>query len=104
MLECSEHTEVKSGLFLDVIVRKGAAILQLLAGEDQALLIRGDTLLILDLGLHVVDGVRGLHLERDGLPSEGLDEDLHTTTTTRDYEDTLVTRSESNSATYGLPR
>jgi hypothetical protein len=33
--------------------------------------------LILDLGLDVVDGVRGLHLEGDGLPRESLYEDLH---------------------------
>jgi len=33
----------------DVVVRQGASILQLLAGEDQTLLIRGDALLILDL-------------------------------------------------------
>ena len=48
-------TQVESRLFLDVIVRKGAAILQLLAGEDQALLIRRNTLLILNLVLHVVE-------------------------------------------------
>jgi len=42
---------VKGRLLLDVVVRKGAAVLELLAGEDQALLIRGDSLLVLDLGL-----------------------------------------------------
>jgi hypothetical protein len=31
----------------------------------------------LDLGLDIVDGVRGLNLEGDGLTREGLDEDLH---------------------------
>ena len=34
-------------------------------------------LLVLDLGLDIVDGVRGLNLEGDGLAREGLDEDLH---------------------------
>jgi hypothetical protein len=38
--------EVKSALLLDVVVGEGAAILKLLASEDQALLVRGDTLLI----------------------------------------------------------
>ncbi len=33
--------------------------------------------LTLNLGLDIVDGVRGLHLEGDGLAREGLDEDLH---------------------------
>jgi hypothetical protein len=37
-----EH-EVEGGLLLDVVVRKGAAILQLLPGEDQALLVRRDS-------------------------------------------------------------
>ena len=31
----------------------------------------------LDLGLDVLNGVRGLDLKGDGLPGEGLDEDLH---------------------------
>ena len=31
----------------------------------------------LDLGLDVFDGIAGLHLEGDGLPSQGLHEDLH---------------------------
>jgi len=49
--------EVQGGLLLDVVVREGSAILQLLASEDQTLLIRGDTFLILDLLLHGLDGV-----------------------------------------------
>ena len=35
--------QVESGLLLDVVVRKGAAILKLLTSKDKALLIRGDT-------------------------------------------------------------
>jgi hypothetical protein len=65
--------KVEGRLLLDVVVRKGAAVLELLAGEDKALLVRGDTLLVLDLGLDVVDGVRRLNLEGDGLAREGLD-------------------------------
>lgn len=34
-------------------------------------------MLTLDLGLDIVNGVRGLHLEGDSLTREGLDEDLH---------------------------
>jgi len=56
---------------------KGAAILELLAREDEALLIRGDALLVLDFLLHVLDSVGGLHIEGDGLTREGLHEDLH---------------------------
>ena len=47
--------EVESGLLLDIVIGQGAAILKLLAGEDQALLIRRNAFLILDLGLYIVD-------------------------------------------------
>lgn len=60
------------------------AVLELLAGEDEALLVRGDALLVLDLGLYVVDGVAALNLKRDRLARESLDEDLHTTAQTED--------------------
>jgi hypothetical protein len=66
--------KVKSRLLLDVVVGKGAAILELLSGEDQALLVWGNALLVLDLGLDVVDGVGGLDLKGDGLARKGLDE------------------------------
>merc|ERR1719266_2683600 len=71
----SEH-KMECALLLDVVVGKSPSILKLLASEDQPLLIWGDSLLVLDLGLDVLDGVRGLHLEGDGLTGEGLDEDL----------------------------
>merc|ERR1719431_869228 len=71
-----EH-KVEGALLLDVVVGEGPAVLQLLAGEDEPLLVRGDALLVLDLGLDVLDGVRRLHLEGDGLAGQGLHEDLH---------------------------
>ena len=58
---------------LDVIIRKSAAILELLSRKDKSLLVGGDSLLILNLGLHIVDCVRGLNLEGNGLTREGLD-------------------------------
>jgi len=58
--------EVESGFFLDVIVGEGAAVFELFAGEDQALLVRWDAFFILDLGFDVVDGIRGLDFEGDG--------------------------------------
>ena len=42
------------------------------------------TLFVLNLGLDVVDGVARLHLQGDGLASQGLDEDLHATTQAQD--------------------
>jgi len=68
---------VKGGLLLDVVVRKGTAIFKLLSSKNQALLIRGDSFLILDLSLNVVNGIRGLNLKGDGLSSQGFNEDLH---------------------------
>jgi len=76
--------QVKGGLLLDVIIRKCTAVLELLAGEDKTLLIRRDTLLVLDLCLHVVDGVRGLNLQRDRLSGKSLHENLHTAAQTQD--------------------
>ena len=64
-------------LLLDIVVGQRSSILELFAGEDQTLLIRGDALLVLDLRLDVVDGVAGLDIECDGLTREGFDEYLH---------------------------
>ena len=58
---------MKGGFFLDVVVAEGAAVFELLASEDQSLLIRRNALLVLNLSLDVLDGVRRLHVERDGL-------------------------------------
>ena len=68
--------EVEGRLLLDVVVRESAAVLELLAREDQALLVWGDALLVLDLGLDVLDRVGRLNLERDCLARQRLDEDL----------------------------
>jgi len=54
-------------LLLNIVVRKGAAVLQLLSSEDQTLLIWGNSLLVLDLGLDVLDGVRGLDIQSNRL-------------------------------------
>lgn len=69
--------QVQGALLLDVVVAQGAAILELLASKDESLLVGGNALLVLDLGLDVVDGVGRLHLKGDRLPREGLDENLH---------------------------
>ena len=62
--------EMESGLLLDVVVRKSSAIFQLLTGEDESLLIWGDTFFVLDLSLDIFDGVCWLDIEGDGLRSE----------------------------------
>ena len=46
--------QVKSRLFLDVVIGEGTYVLKLLSGEDETLLIRGNSFLVLDLGLYVI--------------------------------------------------
>ena len=58
------------------VVSKGAAILELLASEDQTLLIRGDLFPILNLLLDVLDTVGGVDIQGDSLTSQSLDEKL----------------------------
>ena len=45
--------KVKGRLFLDVVVAQSAAVFQLLAGEDQTLLIWGNSLLVLDFSFDI---------------------------------------------------
>ena len=61
---------------LNVVVAQRAAILELLSGENQALLIRRDALLVLNLGLDIVNRVAGLNVESNGLPGKSFDENL----------------------------
>lgn len=68
---------MERGIFLNVVVGHRAAILELLAGENESLLIRWNSLFILNLLLHVLDRVRRLHIERDRLARQSLHEDLH---------------------------
>merc|ERR1719373_1005591 len=68
---------MKSGLFLDVVVRKSSAIFKLLSSKDQPLLIWWDSFLVLNLGLHIFNRVRWLNFQSDGLSSKSLDKDLH---------------------------
>ncbi len=58
---------MQRGLLLDVVVGERAAVLELFPGENETLLVRWDALLVLDFRLHVLDGVRRLDFERDGL-------------------------------------
>ena len=59
---------------LDVVIAQSTTIFELLAREDQPLLIWWNSFLVLDLGFDIVDCVGGLDLKSDGLAREGLDE------------------------------
>ena len=76
--------QVQGRFLLDVVVAERTPIFELLPGEDQTLLIRGDAFLVLDLLLHVLDGVAWLHVKGDCFARQSLDEDLHTTTKAQD--------------------
>ena len=54
------------------------------SSENESLLIWWDTFLVLDLGLDILNGVSWFNIESDGLTSESLDEDLHTTSESED--------------------
>merc|ERR1712012_962454 len=73
---------MQSGLLLDVVVREGTAILKLFASKNQPLLVWGNAFLVLDLSLDIFNGVRWFNLKSDGLASQGLDKNLHTSTET----------------------
>ena len=68
---------MERGFLLDVVVRQRPAVLELLAGKDEPLLVWRDPLLVLDLGLDHLNAVGCLDLERDGLAGQRLYKDLH---------------------------
>lgn len=74
--------KMKSRFLLNVTLQKGATIFRfkLFAGEDEVLLVWWDTFLVLD----IVDSVGGFNFEDNSLVSQGLHEDLHTTTKAED--------------------
>ena len=76
MSSAETKDQVKGGLLLNVVIRKGASIFKLLSGEDQTLLVRRNTFLVLDLGLDILNRVSGLNIESDGLSGKSLDENL----------------------------
>merc|ERR1711970_881532 len=76
--------KMKGRLLLDVVVRQSSSIFQLLSSKDQSLLIWRNTFLVLDLCLNILNGITRLYLQSDGLASQGLDKDLHTSSQSQD--------------------
>jgi len=76
--------QVKGGFLLDVVVGQCPTIFKLFSSKDQPLLIWGNAFLVLDLSLDIFNGVRGFNLKGDGLASQGLDKNLHTSPQSED--------------------
>jgi len=49
------ENQMQGAFLLDVVIRKSSSILELLSSKDQSLLIWGNSLLILDLSLDILD-------------------------------------------------
>jgi len=67
-------------LLLDIVVRQSPSIFQLFSGKDEPLLVWRNAFFVLDFGLDILDGVRSLNLQGDGLSGQRFDKDLHTST------------------------
>ena len=74
---------MQRGLLLDVVVGESAAVRELQATKDQALLVGRDPLFVLDLGFDVFNRVGRFDVQRDGLAGQRFDEDLTTTAETK---------------------
>jgi hypothetical protein len=74
--EQAQH-EVQRGFLLHLVLGEREVILKLLAAVDEALLVRGDAFLVLDIGLDSADGVRGLALHVDNFVAECFAKSLH---------------------------
>lgn len=70
---------------LDLIIRKYAVVLELLACKDKALDVCWNSLYFLDLRLDNVDGVIRLDLKGNSLTRQGLDECMHPPSQSQDW-------------------
>ena len=61
---------MKGRFFLDIIVRQSPTVLKLFASKNQALLVRRDAFLVLNLALHIVDRIGRLNFECDCFTSD----------------------------------
>ena len=62
-----EGGQLQGAFLLDIVIRQGTAVRQKLAAEIQVLLIRCDTVLVLDLLLDIIDAVAAFYLQRQRL-------------------------------------
>merc|ERR1712113_836869 len=77
---------MKGRFFLNIVVGKCSSIFKLFSCEDQSLLLRWNSLFVLDLGLDIRDRVIGLDIKGNRLSGEGFDENLHGTTSESEHK------------------
>jgi hypothetical protein len=75
---------MESEFLWDVVVANCILILEALGCEDKSLLFDGDSFLIENLSFDGLNFIGWLNIEGDDLSSEGLDEDLHSTSESED--------------------
>jgi len=68
--------QVQRRFLLNVVIAQRATILKLFARKDEALLIGRDSFLVLNLGLDIINRIRRLNIQGDGLSGERLDKSL----------------------------
>jgi len=68
--------QVQRRFLLNVVIAQRATILKLFARKDEALLIGRDSFLVLNLGLDIINRIRRLNIQGDGLSGERLDKNL----------------------------
>jgi len=70
------QNQMKRRLLLNVVVTQSSSVFQLLSSKNQPLLIRWDSLLVLNLRLHVIDGIGRFDFESDGFTGESLNKNF----------------------------
>jgi len=78
-LHSSSQTEnqMKCGFLLNVIIGQCSSIFKLLSSKNEPLLVRGNSLLVLNLRLYIGNGIRRLYIKSNRLPCKCLHENLH---------------------------
>ena len=63
-------------VLLDIVVTQSSTVLELFPAENEALLIRRDAFLVLNLRLDRLDRIGRLNVQRNGLARESFHKDL----------------------------
>ena len=78
---------MNGAFLLDVVVAKSSGVLETFSGEDESLLVLGDSFLVSDFSLEIGDCVSVGGFESDSLSSESFAEDLETSSESEEKVD-----------------